>query len=514
MAGSVNLVCTRERLGEVVSELRAVTIPDGQTLETGFTPPTGCEVASTWEVISYQFGTLFGELWTETGNVLLGAFNALPYLAGYVLLVLLFMVFWRAIKTLLTPKADYTSLKTVTFGDESAVRSETAASIISVGLIFVIWCSFTGSVLIPKFMHLPGPYTGESSFTYTVANTAGDTDEAEVFVRVFDAGEDSEPLEIDAGSGFAKNDTVDIQIYRSEIVTWDRNDEFTRRDHQAQIVAINGNEFVFDPNNRDDNGNLVDAAPSFDVGFAKVAITDRGTINVSPNPGWQMQPLYLPAPEAVWNRFIEVAKYGYQNVYLTVHLGFSLFRVIVGFMLGAAVGIPLGYAMGLSNWFRGWFDPIVEFMRPVPPLALIPLVIIWFGIGEVGKIFLLFLAALWIMAIAARSGVSGVRITKVHAAYSLGASKWQILRHVIIPNSLPEIFTGARVAMGVCWGTVVAAELVAAEEGIGKMITTASKFQSTDIILMGVIIIGVVGFGIDMLMRMAERRLVPWKGKG
>ena len=196
-----------------------------------------------------------------------------------------------------------------------------------------------------------------------------------------------------------------------------------------------------------------------------------------------------------------------------MQLGFSLFRVIVGFLLGAAVGIPLGYAMGLSNWFRGWFDPIVEFMRPVPPLALIPLVIIWFGIGEVGKIFLLFLAALWIMAIAARSGVSGVRITKVHAAYSLGASKWQILRHVIIPNSLPEIFTGARVAMGVCWGTVVAAELVAAEEGIGKMITTASKFQSTDIILVGVIIIGVVGFGIDMLMRMAERRLVPWKGK-
>ena len=91
--------------------------------------------------------------------------------------------------------------------------------------------------------------------------------------------------------------------------------------------------------------------------------------------------------------------------------------------------------------------------------------IIWAGIGEVGKIILLFLAALWIMAIAARSGVSGVRISKVHAAYSLGASKWQIMRHVIIPNSLPEIFTGARVAMGVCWGTVVAAELVAAEKG-------------------------------------------------
>ena len=123
-------------------------------------------------------------------------------------------------------------------------------------------------------------------------------------------------------------------------------------------------------------------------------------------------------------------------------------------------------------------------------------------------------AALWIMAIAARSGVSGVRISKVHAAYSLGASKWQIMRYVIIPNSLPEIFTGARVAMGVCWGTVVAAELVAAEKGAGMMIMVASKFQSTDIVLMGIILIGIIGFSIDMLMRQAEKWLVPWKGKG
>ena len=210
---------------------------------------------------------------------------------------------------------------------------------------------------------------------------------------------------------------------------------------------------------------------------------------------------------------IKISSEGFRNTSLLGHLGYSLFGGIVGFLLGAIMGIPLGYAMGLSNWFRGWFDPIVEFMRPVPPLALIPLVIIWAGIGETGKIILLFLAALWIMAIAARSGVSGVNISKVHAAYSLGASKWQIMRHVIIPNSLPEIFTGARVAMGVCWGTVVAAELVAAEKGAGMMIMVASKFQNTDIVIMGIILIGVIGFGIDMLMRSAQRILVPWKGK-
>ncbi|MCF2905552.1 ABC transporter permease subunit [Octadecabacter sp. CECT 8868] len=514
MAGTVNLVCTRERLGEMLTELRATPIPDGQVVGENFTPADGCHIASGWETFSYQFGTLGSELWTETINVVLASINAIPYIFGYVALIVMFMFVWRAIKTFLTPTRDYTSLKTVTFGDESAVRSETAASIISIILIFVIWGTFTGSSLLPSFMHLPGPFTGEGSFTYTVEDADGNRDEAEVFVNVITAGGVAEEIEIDGGDGFAKDDVTTVSVYSSEIVSWDRNDDVNRRDDGARIVAINGQEFQFDPNARDDNGNLLDAAPSFTLDFARVAITDRGTINVSPDPGWQMQPLYLPAPEVVWNRFIEIAKYGYQNVYLTVHLGFSLFRVIVGFLLGAIIGIPLGYAMGLSNWFRGWFDPIVEFMRPVPPLALIPLVIIWFGIGEVGKIFLLFLAALWIMAIAARSGVSGVRITKVHAAYSLGASRWQILRHVIIPNSLPEIFTGARVAMGVCWGTVVAAELVAAEEGIGKMITTASKFQNTDIILLGVIIIGIVGFGIDMLMRMAERKLVPWKGKG
>lgn len=511
MADTVNLVCTFKRLGETQTELRATPVPEGQIVGESFVPAEGCDVASGWEVFTYQFGTLFSELWVETQNVGVSAVSALPSIAIYIAIILAFMFAWRAVKTFFTPKRDFTSLKTVTFGDESAVRSMLSASIISVILIFVIWGIFTGSWMT-RWINLPGPFTGEASFTYTLEDAAGNRDDAEVFVRVLPVGEDPDAQDIDEGSGLARNDATDISVYRSGIVRWDRNDAVDR-DAGARIVAIDGQEFQFDPNNRDENGNLIDTAPSFELDFGRVAITDRGTINVVPDQGWQMQPLYLPAPEVVWQSFINIAKYGYQNVYLTVHLGFSLFRVVVGFLLGAIIGIPLGYAMGLSNWFRGWFDPIVEFMRPVPPLALIPLVIIWFGIGEVGKIFLLFLAALWIMAIAARSGVSGVRITKVHAAYSLGASKWQILRHVIIPNSLPEIFTGARVAMGVCWGTVVAAELVAAEEGIGKMITTASKFQSTDIILMGVIIIGIVGFGIDMLMRMAERKLVPWKGK-
>nr|WP_234417123.1 ABC transporter permease subunit [Loktanella sp. Alg231-35] len=409
------------------------------------------------------------------------------------------MVIWSGVKRLLTPKHDYGSLKTVTFGDESAVTSNTVASVVSIVLIFVFWGAFTGSKLLPGFLHAPGPFVGEGSFEYTITTPAGETDTAMVSVVVHPATQETAAPEVEPGDGIAKNDSTAIASYRSALLRVDRNDDMGR-DEETFITAV--------------DGQAIAPGGSVDVAFGRVAMSEKGTLNIVPATGLQMEPIWLPAPEAVWSRLGEIATVGYRNSTLAEHLGYSLFRVIVGFLLGAIVGIPLGYAMGLSNWFRGWFDPIVEFMRPVPPLALIPLVIIWAGIGEVGKIILLFLAALWIMAIAARSGVSGVRISKVHAAYSLGASKWQIMRHVIIPNSLPEIFTGARVAMGVCWGTVVAAELVAAEKGAGMMIMVASKFQSTDIVLMGIILIGIIGFSIDMLMRQAEKWLVPWKGKG
>ncbi|WP_342076963.1 ABC transporter permease subunit [Yoonia sp. SS1-5] len=392
---------------------------------------------------------------------------------------------------------DYTSLKTVTFGDESAVRPNRIAGIVSILTIFLIWGMFTGSSLLPKFLHAPAPFLGTLEFTYT-AEANGETDDATVTVVIHPRETDTDAPEVDPGDGFAKNDSSAIPEWRTGLVRVDANDDISKSEG-ANVVAINGQPIAPGETVQIENGT--------------VTLSDKGTPNIAPYRGWQMEPLYLPPPEEVWARTITVVQEGFRGFTLLQHLGYSLFRVVAGFILGAMVGIPLGYAMGLSNWFRGWFDPIVEFMRPVPPLALIPLVIIWFGIGETGKIILLFLAALWIMAIAARSGVSGVNISKVHAAYSLGASKWQIMRYVIIPNSLPEIFTGARVAMGVCWGTVVAAELVAAEQGAGMMIMVASRFQNTDLVILGIILIGVIGFGIDMLMRWAERLLVPWKGK-
>jgi len=417
-------------------------------------------------------------------------------LGFYIGLFVLSYVVVRAARRRRAAQDDLISRKTVTFGDESAIRPDRTASVISVLTIFLIWGAFTGSNYVP--VHVPGPFIGTLSFSYTAQNPAGATDSAVVQVLVHDAGVKPAPPEVSPGAGFAHDDAATVPAWRSVLIKPAANDEGGAAPGY-RIIAINDQPIETDQRVGVENGALV--------------LTAKGSLNFAPRRGWQMEPIWLPAPERVVARFFEIAANGYQNIPLWEHVGASLMRVLAGFVLGSLVGIPLGYAMGLSGWFRGWFDPIVEFMRPVPPLALIPLVIIWFGIWETGKIVLLFLAALWIMTIAARAGVSGVRITKIQAAYSLGASKWQIMRHVIIPNSLPEIFTGARVAMGVCWGTVVAAELVAAQKGAGMMIIAASKFQLTDVVVMGIILIGIIGYGIDILMRIAERVMVPWKGR-
>ena len=227
-----------------------------------------------------------------------------------------------------------------------------------------------------------------------------------------------------------------------------------------------------------------------------------------------IEPIFWPRMADVWNQFIVISSEGYRNATLLEHIGVSVMRILGGFALGCLVGIPLGFAVALSRTLNRIFDPIIEFFRPMPPLALIPLVILWFGIDESAKIFLLFLASLWIMALSTRSGAMATNIAKVHCAYTLNANKKQILFKIILPNALPEIFTGMRIAMGVCWGTVVAAELVAAESGIGMMIMVASKFLSTDIVVLGVILISIIAYAIDILMRVLEAKLVPWRGKG
>lgn len=413
----------------------------------------------------------------------------------YTLISALCFALYHQVQKMQLKNTDYTSLKTVTFGDESAVSANRVASIGGVVSIFIIWGAFTGSSWVP--LHVSAPFEGVTSFNYSAVNSVGETASAQALVIVGKVDPSAVP-KIEAATGFAKNDVFTQRSGRTRLIKVQEND-VGWGELGYRVTAINGQPIK--------GGGIL----SIDNG--RVRMTAKGSLSFSPDKGLQMEAIWLPPPEAVLDKIITISRDGYQNISLGQNLGWSLMRVILGFLLGCLFGIPLGFAMGLNSWMRGWFDPIVEFMRPVPPLALIPLIIIWFGIWEQGKISLLFLASLWIMTIAARSGVSGVSISKVHAAYSLGASKYQVLMKVILPNSLPEVFTGARVAMGVCWGTVVAAELVAAEKGAGKMIIAASKFQQTDIVIMGIILIGVIGYAIEMLMRKAEVKLIPWKGK-
>ena len=196
------------------------------------------------------------------------------------------------------------------------------------------------------------------------------------------------------------------------------------------------------------------------------------------------------------------------------HIWDSFLRVFLGLTLGIIFGVPLGLFMGLNRFAKGFFDPLVELYRPVPPLAWAPLVITVFGIDNVGKIFLLFMVSFSIMIISARAGASGTQLSKIHAAHSLGASRWQILREVIFPNSLPEILTGVRVAIGMCWGTLVAAEFLAGTTGIGFVENVARKYMQYEVIWITIFVMGMLGLLFDITIRKIIDKTIPWRGKG
>jgi len=198
----------------------------------------------------------------------------------------------------------------------------------------------------------------------------------------------------------------------------------------------------------------------------------------------------------------------------TGHIWDSFLRVFLGLSLGIIFGVPLGIFMGLNRFAKGFFDPLVELYRPVPPLAWAPLIITVFGIDNVGKVFLLFMVSFSIMIISARAGASGTQLSKIHAAHSLGASRWQILRHVIFPNSLPEILTGIRVAVGMCWGTLVAAEFLAGTTGIGFVENVARKYMQYEVIWITIFVMGMLGLLFDVTIRKIIDKTIPWHGKG
>lgn len=225
--------------------------------------------------------------------------------------------------------------------------------------------------------------------------------------------------------------------------------------------------------------------------------------------GWQIAasiygPDIIPGPVATWNGAAELLADGS----LLSYIGISFYRVFVGWVLGSLVAIPLGLIIGRVTIVRVFAEPFLNFIRFIPPIAFITLFLVWFGIGEQSKIALIMYATLFIVMMNTLTGVLAVEEDKVRAARSLGASEWQILIHVVIPATVPYMFTGIRLAMGTSYMAIIGAEMIAANEGLGYLIWNSRLFFRTDWIFVGLICLGLIGFLTDRLVGLLGRKLL------
>jgi ABC-type nitrate/sulfonate/bicarbonate transport system permease component len=214
----------------------------------------------------------------------------------------------------------------------------------------------------------------------------------------------------------------------------------------------------------------------------------------------------LPPPTAVISAASDLIGRGV----LFTHIFDSLYRVVLAVSVATLLGVPLGLAMGWSRRIRAVVDPLIEFIRPIPPLAWIPLSILWFGIGDVQIVYIIFLAAFFPVVLNALAGARDVDTYLLRAGLSLGARRWTLFLTVVLPAALPQIFTGIRVGLGIGWMALVAGELVAAPSGLGYMINNARTLFRSDYILLGMVLIGILGLALDYLMRQAARLAMPW----
>ncbi|MDQ0321680.1 taurine transport system permease protein [Pararhizobium capsulatum DSM 1112] len=223
-----------------------------------------------------------------------------------------------------------------------------------------------------------------------------------------------------------------------------------------------------------------------------------------------VSPIFLPSPVVVGASLWTLITEGFVDSTLAQHAAASLGRVLAALVVSVAIGIPAGLLIATSRIGRGILDPVVEFLRPLPPLAYLPLIIIWIGIGEASKVTVIALSMLPSIIIATAAGVRAVPKDHINAARSFGASRIQVLLHVILPSSVPSILTGTRIALGTGWSTLVAAELVAATRGLGFMIQSAAQFLVTDVVIAGIIVIAVIAILLEVLARLLERWIAPW----
>lgn len=226
-----------------------------------------------------------------------------------------------------------------------------------------------------------------------------------------------------------------------------------------------------------------------------------------------VSPVFLPAPWTIAASLWSIATVGFVDSTLLQHVGASLGRVLAALVVSLAIGIPAGLLIATTRIGKGILDPIIEFLRPLPPLAYLPLIIIWVGIGETSKITVIALSMLPSIILSTSAGVAAVPGDYINAARSFGASRWQVLLQVILPATLPSILTGTRIALGTGWSTLVAAELVAATKGLGFMIQSAAQFLVTDVVIAGIAVIAAIAVILELAARAVERRFVPWARK-
>jgi NitT/TauT family transport system permease protein len=226
-----------------------------------------------------------------------------------------------------------------------------------------------------------------------------------------------------------------------------------------------------------------------------------------------VKPGYLPTPEELGSTFVDLVKNGYQGKPLLEHIGISLFRSLVGFALGAAAGVPLGLLTGYSRRAGAMISPIMAFIRPIPPIAFIPMAVLYFGLGEVGKIVLIFFVSFTYVQANAHAGAANFPIAYRRAAQSLGLTRAQTFFRIVLPGALPQIFTGLKVALALSWAVVVAAELVGAQSGLGFMISDAALLFRIPVVFIGIVIIGAIGLALNLALNFVEHRVVHWKGR-
>ncbi len=226
-----------------------------------------------------------------------------------------------------------------------------------------------------------------------------------------------------------------------------------------------------------------------------------------------VRPDLLPSPSDVWDAAVEIVTQGYRGTSLLQNVAATLGRLLAGFAAATLLGVPLGLWMGSTRAVHAAIDWIVQFMRPLPPLSYMILLILWLGTGDLSKATLLFLTAFPIIVAASAAGVRGVKLQRIQVARALGASRAAVFRHVILPSAAPMIMTGLQIALAAAFSTVVSAELLAATDGLGWMVISASTFLRNDIIILCILILGVLGVALASTLRAVDRRAIHWRGR-